>query len=282
MPFGKSNFMINSFTFVATNKTAREAALTTFSINRLYPKTKIYAYTDEKVASYLKNFYFPNLEIIPTCTPEKLKSLEEITRKIFKKNSFHNKEAIAFKMEALKNSVLASGNTFFLDADIVLVKPIDENLDTNLDGYIAPHYHAANIIHNNKTYGCFNAGYLYTKNPDFAEEWLDIYLNRSSYYEQQGMIYLFEAFHLGLFDKTHNFGLWRLPRIYPQGQLRFITDDVNFKNFKSFHYHAFPETYSHAENGLKAGFEKLAEIVTANLPQDLKDFIKNLDSIPCK
>ena len=264
----------SSFSVVATESHKRELALLIFSIRQFYT-TPIYIWTDDQTKSYLSIFDFCNLETRIGANPDDLEIAQSLTEGVEDKNEFHKKEAILLKMDCIEWAVSETGNTFFVDADLVFNQAIDEDIDDDFELIISPHYHIENRINANRTYGAFNAGYLWTRSIDLAEVWRRIFLKQSRFYEQEGMKHFFDYFDTGVFSKSHNFGFWRFSKYHGNERI-FLNSQEDFSKVKSFHFHAFPETYAHANDGLKKGYDKLAKVIIPKLNPELREFIHDL------
>jgi hypothetical protein len=179
-------------------------------------------------------------------------------------------------MDAIEWALWEAGDTFFVDADIVFLKPVDQEIDRSVELMLSPHFHVEDKINQNRTYGAFNAGYLWTKSMDFPEAWREIYLTRSDFYEQLGMINLWEQFDIKTFGKDHNLGFWRFPKQWDRGRLSLIEPAIAWDDVKSVHFHATPETYAHADPGLIKGYNLLSNIVMPHLPEELQQFVESI------
>jgi hypothetical protein len=175
-------------------------------------------------------------------------------------------------MDCIEWAVWEAGDTFFCDADIVFLKPVDEEIDRSMELMISPHFHVEDKVNQNKTYGAFNAGYLWTRSLDFPQAWRDVYLTRSKFYEQEGMRHFFEQFDTKTFGKDHNLGFWRYPKKWTRGNLLLLEPSINWEDVKSVHFHSFPETYAHADKGLIKGYDLLKDSILPHLPKELEDF----------
>jgi len=196
-----------SFSMVATEEVKEEALITLRTLRQFHDETA-FVVCDAVTAAYLRGAV-TNLETNEDAGGANLDAAKAITDDFItgekKRNSFHRPDAILRKMDAVDWAVRETGNTFFVDADIVAVAPIFERFTAPL--WLSPHYHRKEGAAD--SYGVFNAGYLFTSAPDLAEVWRDLYLNRSTFYEQQGMNYLCETYQIGLFSREHNVGFWR-------------------------------------------------------------------------
>ena len=266
--------VLKSFSVVATKECKEELAVLCFSIRRLY-ELPIFVLCDSETKEYIEEFSFGNMEYDLSADPEGLAVATEKVKGVNINNNFHSAAKIYLKMDCLERAVLSAGNTLFLDADIVLVKEVHEDLDDQFDLMLSPHYHPTETLNQNQNYGVFNAGYVWANNPSVAPIWRDIYMTRSSFYEQQGMIWFFEYLDTGVLDKTHNFGFCRFTKEWVCKTLRLKTGD-SINNAKSFHFHTVPKTYVKADTGLKRGYDALYCVLFPNLPEEIKEFISQI------
>ena len=267
---------VNSYSVVGNSRTKRELALLIYSIRRFTDKP-IYIMTDDETSSYLNKFNFSNADIDATLTSSYLRKLEQGSSKVTKKNDFHHAGMILSKMDCVSHAVGAYGNTLFIDADLVFLAKPDIDIQPNIQLMLSPHYHSEERVEQNTEYGIYNAGYLWTDQPTLGDVWRDIYLNKSTFYEQQGMFHLMEHFDTSTFPKSHNIGFWRFRKPWPDGKLRLEHDENLFDGAISLHFHAFEENYARANEGLTEGYNQLKEICWRFLPEDIKAFAEGLE-----
>lgn len=263
---------LSSFSVVATKECMKELAVLLFSIRQIYSEP-VYILCDSQTKSYIETFGWKNLRFNLSADPEGLAKATEKVKGINLENSFHSAAKIYLKMDCLEWAVIESGNSLFLDADIILSKPVHSDLSNDYDVILSPHYHPTNTLEQNKKYGAFNAGYLWANDQYVAQIWRDIYMTRSSFYEQQGMIWFFEYLDTGVFDKSHNFGFCRFVKEWVNENIHVKDPTHTFQNAKSYHFHSIPETYQNADDGLKKGYESLYRTLYPCLPAPIKDFI---------
>lgn len=266
---------MKSVSVMATGSALREVTFLIYSIRMLY-NCPIYVVCDDYVYTKLKRMGFLWLNLKASANPDDLKKAAHETESVKSHNDFHSAGAIWTKIGAMEWALEEEGETLFLDADIVLNKPIHEDILTDVDGMISPHYHTGDTLIDNQTYGAFNAGYVFARHCDFAKVWKEIYLTRSAFYEQQGMIWFFEHFDMGVFNKNHNIGFWRFAKKWKKGTLRLDDWGIDWPKAKSFHFHAFPETYSKANKGLTRGYNLLKEEMVERLNPELKKIYNDL------
>ena len=267
---------IKSYSVVGNERTMRELALLIASIRR-FTDTKICIMTDTVTRMYLETLPFAtNLNIKECLNKEDLDKLAKQVAFVIKQNNFHHAGIIFSKMDCITWAVQTYGNTMFVDADVVFLKDPAPQINLDLEVMMSPHYHAEKKPQQNKKVGIFNAGYLWTQAPDLGKVWQDIYLNKSSFYEQQGMYRIMEHFDTGLFNKKHNIGFWRFCKSWSNGKLDLAPAEGTFRNAISLHFHAFNENYASADAGLKLGYDKLRDLCWQHLPDDLKGTIHAL------
>lgn len=267
---------IKSYSVVGNQRTMRELALLVASIRR-FTDTKICVMTDEVTSRYLQSLPFAtNLHIKEALNKSDLDALAKQVAFVIKQNNFHDAGIIYSKMDCISWAVQTYGNTMFVDADVVFIRDPSAHINLDVDLILSPHYHVEKKAQQNKRVGIFNAGYLWTQAKDFGKVWQDIYLTKSSFYEQQGMYRLMEHFDTQVFNKKHNIGFWRFKKQWHQGKLDLLYDENLFSHPVSLHFHAFEENYSKADAGLRAGYNKLKEICWKYLPDDLKGTVHAL------
>jgi hypothetical protein len=263
--------MISSFSVCANDRAKREVALLIKSI-RQFHDCPIFVFCDLGAKTFLESLSFSNVHYKLELEPDKLERRERLVRHVTDQNGFHSKAIILSKMDCIEWALWEAKDTFFVDADIVFLKPVDDEIDHSMDLMLSPHFHVEDKVNQNRTYGSFNAGYLWTKSMDFPQAWRDVYTTRSKFYEQEGMVHFFEQFDTKTFGKDHNLGFWRYPRIWNRGRLSLKEPVINWEDVKSVHFHAFPETYAHADKGLIKGYNLLKESLMPKLSQELRSF----------
>jgi hypothetical protein len=266
---------INSYSVVGNSRTKREIALLCYSIRNIHD-TPIYIMCDQEVHDYISQFQFSNIEIDPLLSPEYIRDLEVNTQKVTKKNDFHHAGFILAKMDCMNNAIDKYGDTLFVDADLVFIQNPERDIDLDMECMLSPHYHVEDKLKENKEYGIYNAGYVWTNKKKFGDSWRDIYLNDSKFYEQEGMYHLMEYYDTATFPKTHNIGFWRFSKPWPDGKLKIYCDPLTFNDAVSLHFHAYPENYAHANEGLTAGYDQLKNICWDYLPLTVKKFAESL------
>lgn len=262
--------MIGSFSVVANDRAKREVALMIKSVRQFYD-CPVFVMCDPPTKAYLETLELGDVRCKLELTDKKMARKERLVNHVTKQNDFHSMPIILTKMDCIEWALWESPNTFFVDADIVFLNRPDEDLDFSMELMLSPHFHVEDKTAQNKKYGSFNAGYLWTRSMEFPQAWRDIYLTRSSFYEQEGMIHFWESFDIKTFGKEHNLGFWRFPRKWKEGVLSLVEPITDWGQVKSVHLHTFPETYAHADKGLIKGYDLLREIILPKFPPKLKE-----------
>lgn len=241
---------IRSFSLVATEPCKKEAALLIYSIRRIGYECPVLVLCDDPTHSYLRQFEFGMVAFRNEANPQQLPEVE-----VDKKNSFHKPSIILKKMDAMDWGILECGNTMFLDSDILFLREFNHEICQPT--MLSPHYGRQVSA---DSYGAFNAGYLYTEEPDLPDRWRYLYLNRSRFYEQECMSLLFENFDCGKFSKHHNVGFWR---------------DVDFSEelVVSVHQHFDSSAYADASDALKGRYDRRRKWWLKRLPDDILEFM---------
>ena len=53
-------------------------------------------------------------------------------------------------MDCIEWALLEAKDTFFVDADIVFLKPVDDEIDHSMDLMLSPHFHVEDKINQNR------------------------------------------------------------------------------------------------------------------------------------
>ena len=215
---------IESFCFVTTANIKQEAALLLKSLRKFH-KQPIYIICDEESKRYLT--FLKLLDDKTFCKIEAEKSdLVDLNKKYFKDhkcivNEVHNAPAIFKKMDVMEYALEHHKNTFFLDSDIIVLDSLQEYFQAKV--VLSPHYFPTRTIMKGFECGFYNAGYIFCASKQFPKLWKTLYLNDSTFFEQEGMNRISNYMNIETFRKDHNVGFWR------EG---IIPDKV-----KSFHFH---------------------------------------------
>lgn len=266
---------LKSYSVVANGRAKKELAVLLYSLRQV-SELPIFVFCDWECSDYLSNFDFKSLKIRIGLTEKNLRNKIKQTALVRKVNGFHNREIIACKMDCIKWACEEAGNTLFVDADLIFVADPAESICGKADVMLSPHYPFRKKLADNRKFGVFNAGYLYAGRKEVADIWLEIYLKRSTFYEQQGMIHFFEYFNTKLFDESHNIGFWRWEKSWTRGKVNLGANSVSHNDAISYHAHYFPENYAKADPGLRAGYDKLGELVKSVLPPNIRRFADDL------
>jgi len=229
--FTRSGQKIQSFCYTCTHELKTELAASIYSL-RQFHKEPIFALVDKETKDYLQQFNFSKLRIKVGAKKEDLqKELDALGETHDNLKTFHRKDCIAKKMDAMDWALENHDNTFFLDSDIIIIDNLQENFTS--DVCLSPHFHGDDEkghMLDNKV-GIYNAGYVFCANKQFPKWWKNNYFNDSTFYEQECMNRIPDHFSTQCFPEEHNLGFWRKGFGY-------INDDlmINFQ-VKSFHLH---------------------------------------------
>lgn len=265
---------VKSFAVCANKHVKQELSILIYSIRRLYSEP-IYVMCDEETHKYISASGFTNVHYKLTLEKSYLAVRSKDLVNITKQNNFHKPDIIYSKMDCVDWAVEKAGATMFCDADIIFTQHIHADIADGMEVMLSPHYHARENEKNNKMYGVFNAGYVWTNQTSFGDEWRDIYLNRSKFYEQQGMLHFCEKYKCGFFDMSHNVGFWRFYLEWRKGAI-YCETELEWDKIKSFHLHACRDTYKNADKGLVAGYDIARNKCLPNLPKDIISYIENI------
>lgn len=247
--------MIKSISVVANDRVKREVALMIRSVRQFYD-IPIYIMCDYEVRAYLRD-KFSGLHFRVELNEATMASRQRLTKHIPRHNTFHDPAIILTKMACMQWAICEANDTLFVDADVRFLKEVHDDIDHQMDIMMSPHYYAEDRVNQCKNYGYFNAGYIWSDNIDMPDEWKELFLTKSKFYEQECMYLLHNKYHVGCFDKSHNFGFWRFLKNKEQGKLKVSIGQVDWESIKSIHYHSDPDAYAHADEGLINGFEAL-------------------------
>lgn len=252
----KKYHRIESFCLVTTINIVREAALLLKSL-RKYHDQPIYIICDDKSRTFLNQLELVDVDMHFRITAEK-DHLNIIDDEIFSDhkciaNSVHKPAAILKKMEAMEFALSKHNNTFFVDSDIIVLDSLQEYFESDI--VLSPHYYPPEWMSQGYENGFYNAGYVFCADKQFPEVWRYMYLNDSTFFEQECMNMLPEKYSIQTFDEEHNVGFWRRG-IIPS-------------HVKSFHYHISDGVDDNRNNSLKKLNSSIVNIGT--------EYIKNRD-----
>jgi hypothetical protein len=240
---------LESFSTVAVGKEGYEAAVLMHSI-RQYSDKPIFLFADEAALNLLVKRLPSGVEVteVPSeVLKERRKefpeNLSEVWRKGKELSSLFPPEILSLKMDAMLKAIKRTGNTLFVDADIVFTGPISCNFTTPL--VLSPHFEDVTSIG-----GEYNAGYVYSSSDEFPYYWKQKFEDDSSFFEQECMTRFPFNFDTRTFSKSHNVGLWRTrhldPRRSPQMHMKelgiesFSDVTIDGEKLVSFHLHLRP------------------------------------------
>lgn len=251
---------IKSVSLVATHELKEEALLCIMAIRRIYPKMDILLFTDTETQVYLAD-RVENVTFDLYCEPKNLEILTTQYSSVSVANRFHRADCIAAKMPCITQACNIFGNTLFIDSDIVLLEEVHKNCIADLT--LSPHFHHDNRVGSCDKYGVYNAGYLFATLGEVGRVWDQIYRERSSFFEQQGMIWFHEYFDTYHFDRSHNIGFWRCRTYYThfptkRGPFLEVPQGL-FDGAKSLHVHMTKFYEARADSGLTAVYDQWME-----------------------
>lgn len=205
---GPSN--LESYCTVATGNHGYEAALLMNSI-RLHSDKKIYLLTDAFGHQCLEEDIPDNVEVtvIPDGFLEERRSefpenLGDIWPDCASWGSLWNPAEGSLKMDIMSKAIKGSGNTLFLDADVIMVNPVTCNFQHPVS--LSPHLITEEAC---QAYGIYNAGYVYSSDPSFPEFWANAFRSDSKFLEQECLGRIYKQYDTSLFSEAHNYGLWK-------------------------------------------------------------------------
>ena len=89
------------------------------------------------------------------------------------------------KMDIMKKAMRNHKNTFFLDADMIVLDSLQENFSCELA--FSPHHYSPKDLSKAFDFGFFNAGYVFCSSRSFPSYWEHMYLTDSIFFEQECM-----------------------------------------------------------------------------------------------
>jgi hypothetical protein len=200
---------LKSFSLICTDSLEREARLCIYAIRKIYD-IPIVVGCDPVTKTKIDSENFKDVETFPLITNENLKIYKSYNYPQPVRGSHHNSEIIAMKMDVLARAIREHGNTLFIDSDVLILKEIHHAIWWGGDCMLSPHYYGYDRQKSCENYGIYNAGYLWANTTDVADRWREIYLYRSKFLEQEGMVWLNQYFDVGHFSRGHNIGFWRM------------------------------------------------------------------------
>ena len=76
---------------------------------------------------------------------------DRLVRHVTDQNGFHSKAIILSKMDCIEWALWEAGDTFFVDADIVFLKPVEQEIDRSMELMLSPHFHVEDKVNQNRT-----------------------------------------------------------------------------------------------------------------------------------
>ena len=204
----ESKHIIQSFCTVATDNLKIETSILIKSL-REYHDDPVYIVCDSGTKKFLEIEGFDNLYFNTVLSKSELNRIKKklFSDKFTSTNLYHKPAWILQKMVAMNFALEQHENTFFLDTDIIVLDSLQENFQKDI--VLSPHFYKNDKVENSFKYGFFNAGYIFCANKSFPDYWKDIYLNNSTFFEQEGMNHIIEDYSIQTFSESHNFGFWR-------------------------------------------------------------------------
>jgi len=267
---------MNSFSLVCTAGIRKEAGLCIYAIRRIYKDLPIYIGCDQQTADYIKKLPFKYVFTKNLATNEILQLYRESIKKEHPNHvaSHHRMEVIATKMDTLAWAIREAGNTLFIDSDVIIVDRVDKAIFKGADVYLSPHYYGWDRQLQSGLYGVYNAGYLYANKVEVADIWREIFLYKSEFYEQQGLIWLSEYFDVFHFSRGHNFGFWRgsYPQKYLNGEQRITFNPPSYNWKYIYSIHARLINFGYRNNTIITRQNLFNDWVKQNIPNDIVDY----------
>ncbi len=205
----KQYHKIESFCFVATENIKEEAELLLRSLRNFHDQP-VYVICDKATRVHLTRQKLCKDVTFRACAEQK--HLDKINEKVFKNhscvaNNIHNASAIFKKMDVMDFALEHHSNTFFLDADIIVLDNLQEYFQASV--VLSPHYYPRVEEYKGFEFGFYNAGYLFCASKGFPRFWKHAYLTDSIFFEQECMNRILEHYNIQTFSEDHNVGFWR-------------------------------------------------------------------------
>ena len=246
----KKYHKIQSFCFVVTENIKREGAMMLKSLRKFHNQP-VYIICDFASKRFLNQEGLKDDSVFCKLTDKE--ELKQINEKIFKNhkciaNNVHRPAEILRKMDVMEFALTHHDNTFFLDADIIILDNLQEYFSAKV--VLSPHYYPKQYTAHGFENGFYNAGYVFCASKGFPKFWKHIYLNDSIFFEQECMNRIPDRQKIQTFSREHNVGFWR------RGQFP--------KHIKSLHFHITDGVDKNRCDSLK------------KMNQDIKSFGVNL------
>jgi hypothetical protein len=205
----KKYHKIESFCFVVTENIKEEAELLLSSLREFHDQP-VYIICDKESRKHIVRQGLSDNVVFRNQAEQEL--LDEINEKIFKNhsciaNNIHNAPCILKKMDVMDFALKRHSNTFFLDADIIVLDNLQEYFVAPIA--LSPHYYPKEKKSKGFEFGFYNAGYVFCADKGFPRFWKHMYLNDSIFFEQECMNRISGHYNIQTFGKEHNVGFWR-------------------------------------------------------------------------
>ena len=219
----KKYHKIQSFCFVVTENIKREGAMMLKSLRKFHDQP-VYIICDLASQKFFAQERLKSKGIFYKLTSRE--ELEKVNEEVFKNhkciaNNVHRPAEILTKMDVMNFALEHHENTFFLDADIIVLDNLQEYFGAKV--VLSPHYYPKQYTSHGFENGFYNAGYVFCASKGFPNFWKHIYLNDSIFFEQEGMNRIPDKQDIQTFSREHNVGFWR-------------RDEIP-KKVKSLHFH---------------------------------------------
>ena len=202
-------YKIESFCFVVTENIKREAGMMLKSLRKFHDQP-VYVICDHASKRFLVQEELKDDSVF--CKTIAKEDLAKTNKEIFENhkciaNEIHRPAEILLKMDVMNFALEHHGNTFFLDADIIVLENLQEYFQAKVA--LSPHYYPKKYTSHGFDNGFYNAGYVFCASRGFPNYWRHLYLNDSIFFEQEGMNRIPERQDIQTFSKEHNVGFWR-------------------------------------------------------------------------
>ncbi len=246
----KEYHKIQSFCFVVTENIKREGAMMLKSLRKFHSQP-VYIICDFVSKRFLAQEGLKDDTVF--CKLTSKEELEKINQEVFKDhkciaNNIHRPAEILRKMDVMEMALRHHDNTFFLDADIIVLENLQEYFSAKI--VLSPHFYPKQYASHGFENGFYNAGYVFCASKGFPKFWKHIYLNDSIFFEQECMNRIPDRQIIQTFSREHNVGFWR------RGEVP--------KHVKSLHFHITDGVDKNRCDSLK------------KMNQDIKSFGVNL------
>lgn len=202
-------YKIESFCFVVTENIKREAGMMLKSLRKFHDQP-VYVICDHASKRFLVQEELKDDSVF--CKIITKEDLAKTNKEIFENhkciaNEIHRPAEILLKMDVMNFALEHHSNTFFLDADIIVLENLQEYFQAKVA--LSPHYYPKKYTSHGFDNGFYNAGYVFCASKGFPNHWRHLYLNDSIFFEQEGMNRIPERQDIQTFSKEHNVGFWR-------------------------------------------------------------------------